>query len=259
MLTQLSLDINEQSSPNQKNQLRKMATENITKQILESGWDEDSNGKRWEDYETIVCPDGQVINMVNLIDEQHRAMAALTHLAPMFGGFISKLRMIYSFRVATQATDGLNIFVNPQFTANLDFTGKCFVMAHELMHCLLNHMRRGKGHNPERSNIAADYEVNATLVDIKLFKESTMKKLDALIDMKYRGLGYEKIYDQIGQSATSSMDNSSEAKDAAKNQGQSQQGQSGKISAGKGEKYSEDYRAGWAQAVADYKAGKVKV
>ena len=120
-------------------------------------------------------------------------------------------------------------------------------------------MRRGKEHDPERSNIAADYEVNATLVDIKLFKESTMKKLGALIDMKYRGLGYEKIYDQIGQSATSSMDNSSEAKDAAKNQGQSQQGQSGKISAGKGEKYSEDYRAGWAQAVADYKAGKVKV
>ena len=160
-----------------------MAEQITTRQVLEGRWDEDKNGKRWEDYETILCPDGTVIDMVNLLEEQHRAMAALTHLAPMFGGFISKLRFIYTFRVKTQATDGFNVFVNPQFTNNLDFTGKCFVMAHELMHCLLNHMRRGKGHDHERSNIAADYEVNVTLADIGLFKEATMKKLKAYILM----------------------------------------------------------------------------
>ena len=91
-----------------------MAQEKSTTQtLLESGWDEDSNGKRWEDYETIVCPDGQVIDMVDLLEEQARAQAALVHLAPMFGGFVSKLRFIYTFRVKTQATDGFNLFVNP--------------------------------------------------------------------------------------------------------------------------------------------------
>lgn len=238
-----------------------MAQEKSTTQtLLESGWDEDSNGKRWEDYETIVCPDGTVIDMVNLLDEQHRAMAALTHLAPMFGGFISKLRFIYTFRVSTQATDSLNIFVNPQFTASLDFTGKCFVMAHELMHCLLNHMRRGKGHDHERSNIAADYEVNVTLADIELFKESTMKKIGAYIDMKYRGWGYEKIYDEIKQSAQDDMSNDDESKEAEKNQDQSQQGEGqGQGGSSNNQKYSDDYKAGWAQAIADWKAGKVNV
>ena len=234
-----------------------MAEQKITtKQVLEGRWDEDKNGKRWEDYETILCPDGTVIDMVKLIDEQHRAMAALTHLAPMFGGFISKLRFIYTFRVSTQATDGFNVFVNPQFTAGLDFTGKCFVMAHELMHCLLNHMRRGKGHDHERSNIAADYEVNVTLADIGLFKEATMKKLQAYIDMKYRGWGYEKIYDTISASASSSMSNQDESKDAQKNQDQSQQSSGG--GSGQQQQYSDDYKAGWAQAIADWKAGKVK-
>ena len=238
-----------------------MAEQITTRQVLEGRWDEDKNGKRWEDYETILCPDGTVIDMVNLLEEQHRAMAALTHLAPMFGGFISKLRFIYTFRVKTQATDGFNVFVNPQFTNNLDFTGKCFVMAHELMHCLLNHMRRGKGHDHERSNIAADYEVNVTLADIGLFKEATMKKLKAYIDMKYRGWGYEKIYDAINQSASDDMDNSDESSEAKQNQDKSQQSQQGQ-GGGSGDnkqQYSDDYKAGWAQAIADWKAGKITI
>ena len=237
-----------------------MANQITTKQVLEGRWDEDKDGKRWEDYETIVCPDGTVIDMVNLLDEQHRAMAALTHLAPMFGGFISKLRFIYTFRVRTQATDGFNVFVNPQFTNELDFTGKCFVMAHELMHCLLNHMRRGKGHDHERSNIAADYEVNVTLADIGLFKEATIKKLKAYIDMKYRGWGYEKIYDVINQSASDSMDNNDESKEAEQNQDKSQSGSGSGSGSGSNQdrQYSDDYKAGWAQAIADWKAGKVK-
>lgn len=239
-----------------------MAEQDITtKKVLESGWDEDKNGKKWEDYETIVCPDGKVIDMVKLLDEQHRAMAALTHLAPMFGGFISKLRFIYTFHVKTQATDGFNIFVNPRFTNDLDFTGKCFVMAHELMHCLLNHMRRGKGHDHNRSNIAADYEVNVTLADIGLFKEATMKKLGAYIDMKYRGWGYEKIYDACKQSSNDSMSNENEAKQAQKNQDKSQQNQQGQGQGGGNDKqqYSDDFKAGWKQAIEDWKAGKITV
>jgi predicted metal-dependent peptidase len=237
----------------------------ITTQILEDFGETSAEGKRWEDYETIVCPDGTVIDMVALIDDQYRAMAALNHLAPMFGGFISQLKFIYTFRIKTQATDGLRIFVNPQFTNNLDFTGKCFVMAHEIMHCLLNHMRRGRGHDGYKSNIAADYEVNTTLANIGLFKEATMKNLGAYIDMKYADYGYEKIYDIINVNSGDDMDNSDESKDAKKNQdeqddSQSQQGSSG--SGGQGnsnEQHSDDYKAGWAQAIADYAAGKIQL
>lgn len=229
-------------------------------QILQEGkWDEDANGKRWEDYETILCPDGTVIDMVTLLDEQYRAMAALNHLAPMFGGFISKLRFIYTFKVQTQATDGFNVFVNPQFTAGLDFTGKVFVMAHELMHCLLNHMRRGKGHDHERSNIAADYEVNDTLVDLGLFKEATIKKLGALVDMKYKNWGYEKIYDSNPHgNADDNMSNSDEKGEAGDNKGESQSGAGGG-GQGPSPQYSDAYKEGWAKAIADYEAGLLNI
>jgi predicted metal-dependent peptidase len=221
----------------------------------------DGKGKRWEDYDTIVCPNGQVIDMVKLLDEQQRAKAALLHLFPFFSAFVSKLRVIYTFRVKTQATDGYNLFVNPQFTAGLDLTGKVFVMAHEIMHCVLNHMRRGKSHDPEKSNIAADYEVNCWINDIGLIQASTIQKLGALYDKKYSGLGYETIYDMNPSGSKDSMDNSSESKDAQKQQDKNNKKSNDQKDQGGGGsmQYSEEYKAGWNKAMEDYKAGKLKL
>lgn len=221
----------------------------------------DGKGKRWEDYDTIVCPNGQVIDMVKLLDEQQRAKAALLHLFPFFSAFVSKLRVIYTFKVETQATDGYNLFINPQFTAGLDLTGKVFVMAHEIMHCVLNHMRRGRSHDPKKSNIAADYEVNCWINDIGLIQASTIQKLGALYDKKYSGLGYETIYDMNPSGPKDSMDNSGESKDAQKQQDKNQQSgnnQGGGQGSGD-QKYSDEYKAGWNKAMEDYKAGKLKL
>lgn len=224
----------------------------------------DGNGKKWEDYDTIKCPDGQIIDMVKLIDEQYRAKAALVHIIPWFDGIINKLRVIYTFHVDTQATDGYNLFINPQFTYNLDLTGKVFVMAHELIHCLLNHMRRGKGHDPERSNIAADYEVNSYIDDIGLIKPAVMQKLGALYDNKYSGLGYETIYDMNPPGPNDSMQpDKSQQQQAQKNQQQDKgqgQGQSGSGGGGSNnQQYSEEYKKGWNKAMEDYKNGKIKL
>lgn len=219
--------------------------------------DRDANGKKWEDYETIVCPDGQIIDMQKLLDEQQRAKAALVHIMPVFGGFVNKLRHIYTFKVSTQATDGYNIFINPQFTYNLDLTGKVFVMAHEIMHCLLNHLRRGKSHDPKKSNIAADYEVNASLVDMGLVKSTTITKLGALYDKKYSNWGYEKIYDDNpGGNDNDSMDNSNQSSQANKNQ----QNNNSNGNGGDGnQQFSDEYKKGWNKAMEDYKNGKIKL
>lgn len=222
----------------------------------------DGNGKKWEDYETIKCPNGQIIDMAKLLDEQQRAKAALVHIIPWFGGIINKLRIIYTFHVDTQATDGYNLFVNPQFTYNLDLTGKVFVMAHELIHCLLNHMRRGAKHDPEKSNIAADYEVNSYIDDIGLIKPAVMQKIGALYDKKYSGLGYETIYDMNPSGPNDSMQpDQSQQQQAKKNQQQDKdQGQQGS-GGGQGQKqeYSEEYKKGWNKAMEDYKNGKIKL
>ena len=216
----------------------------------------DGKGKRWEDYDTIKCPDGQIIDMNKLLDDQQRAKAALLHIVPFFGGFINKLRIIYTFHVKTQATDGYNLFVNPQFTYNLDLTGKVFVMAHEIMHCVLDHMRRGAGHDSTKSNIAADYEVNSWIVDVDLVRVSDIKKVGALYDKKYSGWGYEKIYADNPKGPDDSMQpDKSQQQQAQKNQDQNQQGGG----QGGGQKHSADYKAGWRQAMKDYKNGKLKI
>ena len=220
-----------------------------------------SSGKKWEDYDTILCPDGQVIDMQQLLIEQARAGAALTHLLPALGGFVSKLRFIYTFRVDTQATDGYNIFVNPQFTANLDLTGKTFVLAHEIMHCLLNHLRRAQelGHPQDKANVAADYECNITLTDnLGLVSYDAVKKLKCLIDKKYLNWGYEKIYaDNPPDPSSGSMNNKNEQGQAQKQQGQQGQG-SGSGQDGQ-EKLSPDYIKGWNDAVKDFETGKLSI
>ena len=222
----------------------------------------DSQGKKWEDYDTIVCPNGQVIDMQQLLSDQQRACAALSHLLPMLGGFISKLRPVYTFRIPTQATDGYNIFINPQFTANLDLTQKTFVLAHEIMHNLLNHLRRAQdlGHPMEKSNIAADYEVNITLADnLGFIKYDTIKKMGALIDKKYSGWGYEKIYaDNPSANNNSDMNNKDQSSQAQQQQGKSgQSGQGG--GQGGNQKMDPDYIKGWNDAVKDYMSGKLSI
>ena len=65
-------------------------------------------------------------------------------------------------------TDGIRLFVNPEFGDELSREQTIFVLLHEIMHCILLHMHRFK-ENPlykhAKFNHAADYEVNAILVD----------------------------------------------------------------------------------------------
>lgn len=212
--------------------------------------------KKWEDYDTIECPDGQIIDMKKLLSEQQNAKVALARMMPWMGGFIGKLRFVYTFKVKTQATDGYNIFVNPQFTYNLNLLQKTFVLAHEIMHCVLNHLRRGKGHNQKKSNIAADYECNITLAGIKPFDFNMIKGMGAYIDKKYENIGYEEIYNSISDTDSDNQNNKDEAE---KNQNKNNSGEGSGNGSNDTTQKSADYKAGWNQAMEDYKAGKLKI
>lgn len=222
------------------------------------------NIKRWEDYDTIKCPDGQIIDMQKLLDEQERVKAALISLEPFFGSMVSRIRFVYTFKVQTQATDGYNIFVNPQFTYNLTFEQKVFVLAHELWHCILDHMRRGRqaGHPNFKSNIAADYEVNSTIVSLDMIGERVIKDTKALFDHKYDGMSYEQIYAMNPSGPQDKQNNKSDASKAEKNN-KGSKGQDNSSSSSDGQntdqKRSPEYVDGWNQAMRDYKAGKIKL
>ena len=187
--------------------------------------------KKWDEYDELELPDGTRINMAKLLDEQARARTSLVHLIPFFGEFISKFRFIYTFHVDTQATDGRDIFINPQFTANLDFTGKVFVMAHEVMHCVLNHLRREQGRDHLKSNVAADYECNITLATTAttsgrpLVSTSTIEALGGLVDKKYQGWGFEKIYDDCTVPSQLKNNSNQQQQKGQQGQGNNQNGQ----------------------------------
>lgn len=156
-------------------------------------------GQRWEDVDFIELPNGEMIDMKKLLKDQQLAKAALNTRLPHIGILAEKIRFIYTFEVDTQATDGYNVFANPKFTNDLTIEGKMFVMAHELMHCLLNHIRRAKAIDAMnmKGNIAADYEVNQTLVDLGLVTEKVIKDLGGYIDKKWSRKPFEQIFNQM--------------------------------------------------------------
>ncbi len=69
-----------------------------------------------------------------------------------------------------------------------------FVMAHELLHVGLRHDVRRQGRDPYLWNVAADYVINAWLVEMKV---GAMPTIGALYDPELKGESAEAIYDRI--------------------------------------------------------------
>jgi predicted metal-dependent peptidase len=113
----------------------------------------------------------------------------------------------------TAATDGRNIYYNPKFMGDLTDKQIVFVVCHELLHVLLDHLGRGKTDNKMLSNIAADFAVNAILVKEKIGDhigqyitkadlinyDAKNPKVGTLYDTRYVEWSYEQIYDDLLQ------------------------------------------------------------
>lgn len=192
---------------------------------------------RLDEQEFVINPNtGNKIDMKKLLTEQRLAMIYIDSNFPFFSSLLRNLTWIYTFQVPTQATDGTRLLVNPEFTSKLSIKMKAFVMMHEVMHCALDHMARGKNHDHTLSNNAADYEVNALLKMDKVVTESDLKPY--LYDEKYEGMSYEHIYalhpsgpkapdpQKGGQQGSGSQSGDSQSGDG--NQGQQNSGSSDK-------------------------------
>jgi predicted metal-dependent peptidase len=117
---------------------------------------------------------------------------------PFFGELIYKLKLMYTERVQTWATDGRHIFINPKFTEPMSDRQVRFVMCHEIMHNVMGHFDRINTRDPELWNIAADLEINPLLVDESLLtKDELVNGLHGLYEDKYLGMSAETIYDAL--------------------------------------------------------------
>ena len=148
---------------------------------------------RLEDQEWVTSPyTGKKINMRQLIRDENIVMQQVTKEYPFFENLVRQLSIIYTFKTKTQATDGTRLLINPEFTESLSMKMKAFVLMHEVLHCALDHMARGRYHDHYKSNIAADYEVNCSLVDSGIVTPTEISNY--IYDKKYTGWAYETIY-----------------------------------------------------------------
>lgn len=89
---------------------------------------------------------------------------------PRFGSEIAVANIEFkdNLKYHTAATDGKNIYVDPNYFASLSENDKLFTIAHEIMHIKFMHMYRlkdksGVKRDPELWNIATDAIINANL------------------------------------------------------------------------------------------------
>jgi predicted metal-dependent peptidase len=74
-----------------------------------------------------------------------------------------------------------------------------FVVAHEILHMVFDHLHRRGDRNPMLYNIAADYIVNNTLVRDRIGEKP--KIVDCFQDFQYDGWTSEEVYDKLFKDA----------------------------------------------------------
>ena len=94
-----------------------------------------------------------------------KARANLLIEQPFFGTLALRLKIVETDRVKTAATDGKHLFYNADFVNKLTSHETMGLVAHEVMHCVLQHMTRRQERDPTIWNVAGDYKINGHLVN----------------------------------------------------------------------------------------------
>jgi predicted metal-dependent peptidase len=99
----------------------------------------------------------------------------------------------------TAATDGRKFYYNSRFIMMLKPKEVEFLVGHEVLHVVYDHLDRTENRDPTIFNIANDYVVNADLKRHNVGQFITT--VPALYDQKYDGKFSEEIYDDLIKNA----------------------------------------------------------
>ena len=117
-----------------------------------------------------------------------------------FGNLATRLQLINADEwCATAATDGRKFYYNSRFVTLLKPKEVEFLVAHEVLHVVYDHMDRRGDRDPQLFNIANDYAVNADLKRHKVGQFIT--SVPCLYEQKYDGKSSEEIYDDLFENA----------------------------------------------------------
>lgn len=125
---------------------------------------------------------------------------------PFLGFIVSKMDFIedkdsYLGPIPTAATDGKNIFYNRKFFEDMSKDERVFVVAHEILHCIVDTMGRKGDRDHQYWNMASDYAINAMLKkgDGRGNGIGSMPKV-GLYERKYEDMTAEQIYAELVKS-----------------------------------------------------------
>jgi len=99
----------------------------------------------------------------------------------------------------TAATDGRFFYYNRNFIAKLNKAETIFLVAHEVEHCVYDHMSRRGSRKPKMWNAAADFVINYELHEHNVGKLPDPKTsgVQACFDNKYKGMFAEEVYELL--------------------------------------------------------------
>lgn len=99
----------------------------------------------------------------------------------------------------TAATDGRYFYYNRNFILKLTKAETVFLVAHEVEHCVYDHMGRRGSRKPKAWNAAADYVINWELHENNVGKLPDPKTsgVTPCFDSKFKGMFAEEVYDVL--------------------------------------------------------------
>jgi predicted metal-dependent peptidase len=130
------------------------------------------------------------------IDSAKLISASLLRLrmkSPFFGTLAMFLRFIPSANIVAAATDGRDVFFNPNFLKSLPSEQQDGLLLHEILHAALLHPLRLREREPQLWNIAADIVVNGMILRQAGFELPQ----GGLRDEKLEHLSVEEVYELL--------------------------------------------------------------
>jgi predicted metal-dependent peptidase len=150
-----------------------------------------------------------------------KAKAALIIDQPFFASILLSMPIVEDNSIPTMATDGEKILFNKEFLESMTLQETIFVLAHETLHCVFEHMHRLEKKSANRWNQACDYVINDLLTLENIGSMPKQGLLDSALVQKGNGtaegvyalLPKENESKEVGQSG-GSLDSMLEPKNA---------------------------------------------
>jgi predicted metal-dependent peptidase len=140
------------------------------------------------------------VMQAEVLDRIITARVGLLLRHPFFGNMATRLKIEAADDwLMTAAVDGRKLYFNTQFFNAMSNKEVEFVIAHEILHMVFDHLGRRDDRNPMLYNIAADYIVNNLLVRDRVGTKP--KIVDCYQDFKYEGWSSEDVYDDLFKQA----------------------------------------------------------